>query len=123
MAGRINKYELILLILLPVGVVFYFFRRFQVDIPVLSDHLNDLLFIPLMISLITVVFRRILHIDLRPDLFKTLFAVIFCSLYFEYFLPLTNINYTSDWKDVFCYFAGGAIIHIFLSKPAREYSE
>ena len=115
MAGGIRIYEWLLYLLLPVGILFYLLRISGIIIPVFSDHLNDLLFIPLVISIITIFINRILRIAFRADVYKILFAVIACSFYFEYYLPGVSSGYTRDFLDVCCYFAGGLLI-LFVPK-------
>ncbi len=82
----------------------------------LKNHLADLLFIPLWLSISLYalrLFRKELKI-LPPK------AIFFLSLYgalcFEGILPLISTKFTADFKDLIAYALGGFVYHFFQKK-------
>ncbi|WP_344926176.1 hypothetical protein [Aquimarina addita] len=75
--------------------------------PILNNYVNDFLCIPIVLWVCLKIIRYLkgnssLQIPLALQVTVT---IIFC-LYFEYYLPINNNRYTSDFYDVILYFSG-----------------
>lgn len=90
-----------------------------------SSYLDDLLCLPLVLSLILLIRRRVVRgHDVLP-IGHSLFALVVFSLYFEILLPLLSDRYTADPWDVVMYLAGWFIFNFWINRagsPAGEHS-
>ncbi|MCC8360565.1 hypothetical protein [Salinimicrobium sediminilitoris] len=75
-----------------------------------SSYLNDLLCMPIVLSLCLFIIRKISkRKDLKISLFSAFSLATLYSIYFEWYLPEVTTRYTQDILDVLLYF-GGALI-------------
>ncbi len=79
---------------------------------ILNNYANDLLCLPLVLGGISFAIRKLK----RDKFFKfplsfMLFMALYYSVYFEYYLPINNPRYTSDWIDVTLYFSGALFFY------------
>lgn len=90
-------------------------------IPFLHDYLNDLLAMPVILSL-ALFLMRLIYRNVHYILSKTqvVFAVIYLALVFELILPFLSTNYVGDIIDVICYMAGGFLFYKFGNKPIND---
>lgn len=67
---------------------------------------------PILLSLTLLVIRFIKNNrQILLDKYKILFAVVYVSFVFEYWLPTKSAIYTADVLDVFCYGIGALIFY------------
>ena len=109
-----KKSVLLILFCLPLAGIFYWMKMNGIYFSWLSGHLNDLLSIPLIISLVTLIMRKILLLNFIPDGYKILALTLSLSIFFEWLLPAYSAAATADFTDVICYFvSGGMTIAMF----------
>ena len=83
---------------------------------ILRWYLTDLLFVPSMCIFGLILVRRIKNdSDIRIPWYNVFLQVAAVSIYFEWYLPNQNTQYTSDPIDALMYFLGG-IAFLFLQK-------
>ncbi|GAK93556.1 hypothetical protein JCM19298_2275 [Nonlabens ulvanivorans] len=86
--------------------------------PFVYNHLNDLVVIPIVATIgLHVIWMVKKNRQLRVGTISLLSLVILYSVYFEYYLPLNNARYTSDFWDIVCYAAGALIFYIAQKLP------
>ena len=86
--------------------------------PFVYNHLNDLVVIPIVATIgLHVIWMVKNNRQLRVGTKSLLSLVILYCVYFEYYLPLNNARYTSDFWDVVCYAAGALIFYIAQKLP------
>lgn len=84
---------------------------------IVNSYLTDLLCMPIVLTLSSLGVRIIKrNPSINLSLSMVLSLTLFYALYFEWFLPLRSQNYTVDWIDVCCYFAG-SIIYFVIIQP------
>ncbi|WP_312993365.1 hypothetical protein [Chryseobacterium flavum] len=98
-----------------VWVMIIIFRRNQIYIPLINDHLTDLITIPMYCYLIEYIINNIpgFKYNWKPDLKFVLISVIYISFLFEVICPELSENFTGDIFDVFSYFIGGTAYYYF----------
>ncbi|WP_051219208.1 hypothetical protein [Flavobacterium frigidarium] len=107
--------KILYIIMLLIAASVYVLQKVATPLPlVVNNYLNDLLCIPLVLGALIFIIRKLKH-DPR---FTLPFGFIFIlssyyAIFFEYYLPKTNIRYTSDWIDVLLYFLGGILFYLF----------
>ena len=107
--------KVLYIIMLVIAASIYVLQKLATPLPLLvNNYLNDLLCIPLVLGALTFIIRKLKH----DHLFKLPLGFIFIlssyyAVFFEYYLPRTNIRYTSDWIDVVLYFIGGMLFYLF----------
>ena len=101
--------------MLVIAASIYASQKLAMPLPLfVNNYLNDLLCIPLVLGALTFIIRKLK----RDPRFTLPFGFIFIlssyyAVFFEYYLPKTNIRYTSDWIDVLLYFLGGMLFYLF----------
>ncbi|PWL27666.1 MAG: hypothetical protein DCO96_10190 [Fluviicola sp. XM-24bin1] len=81
---------------------------------VLRWYLTDLLFVPAMCLFGLILIRRLKNDrEILIPWYSVLLQVLLVSLYFEWYLPNQNVQYTSDPLDILMYFAGGIAFLLF----------
>lgn len=90
-----------------VCIVIELLQHFQITIPYFHYWANDLIAIPLILSL-TVSLKRMIFQDIHFTLspIQIIFVFIYVSVLFELILPAYSSKYTGDLADVFCYGLG-----------------
>ncbi|PQJ32481.1 hypothetical protein BST92_11320 [Nonlabens arenilitoris] len=89
-----------------------------VTYPFVYNHLNDLVVIPIVATIgLHAIWMVKKNRQLRVGIIGLLSLVMLYSLYFEYYLPLSNARYTSDFWDIVCYAAGAIIFYIAQKLP------
>ncbi|TXK33742.1 hypothetical protein FVR03_18975 [Pontibacter qinzhouensis] len=84
----------------------------------LHTHLDDLLCLPLVLTLVLSVERRYFNSpEFVLPLSYVLSAFVFITVVFELLLPLFYTRFTADAFDVLAYAAGGITFHLLLNKP------
>ncbi len=98
-----------------LGISVYLLQYIGCDLPpIIHNHLNDLLVIPIVLWISFAVLRLLL-----PNKFTyipwsyIIFVVIGYSIYFEYYLPRVNQRYTGDLWDISCYALGGLFFYFW----------
>lgn len=82
----------------------------------LKNHFNDLLYIPISLTLCLACIRWVKKTPLFIlNIGLIISMVIFCSLVFEYIGPNYYLHSTRDWIDVVMYVLGG-VFYYFLQK-------
>lgn len=77
---------------------------------ILRWYLTDLLFVPAMCLFGLIILRRLKNDRfLRIPWYNVWLQVLAVSVYFEWYLPSQNSQYTSDPLDVAMYFIGGLL--------------
>jgi len=80
----------------------------------LTGYLDDLVLLPVILPLITVLLRLLADSPkLELDVGMVITAFILFSVVFEFVLPHFNKQYTADYFDVLCYGIGGWIYITF----------
>lgn len=78
-----------------------------------SSYLNDLLCMPIVLSVCLFVIRKISkRKDLKISLFSAFSLAALYSIYFEWYLPENTTRYTQDVVDVLLYFGGALIFYL-----------
>ena len=99
------------LVSLLVYTSIYVFRRVNIQLPeLLNSYLTDFLCMPVILTLCLVGVRWIKKIPkfhLTAAMIFTMTA--FYALFFEWYLPYQNTNYTADLGDVIMYFTGALV--------------
>lgn len=91
-----------------IGSSVYTLQRIGVVLPVfVNNYLNDILSIPIVLSIILIVVRLIRGNSFQLSLWMIISVVLYFSFYFEYYIPQFNPRYTADILDVGCYLLGG----------------
>jgi hypothetical protein len=85
-----------------------------VSIPVVHGYLDDLLCFPIGLTLGLAAYR-IVWPNYRLTLWHIWPVVFIYSVYFEWYLPQTSTNYTSDLLDVLMYVLGALIFQRFIN--------
>lgn len=79
----------------------------------INNYLNDFLFVPIVLSLIQFLVRKIKNNkQFKIPTSAIIMIVIYYSLYFEYFMPKLNQRYTADLFDVLMYILGGLFFYL-----------
>ncbi len=79
-------------------------------------YLDDLLCIPLVLTVTLFVLRLFYGPQLRLSWYQVAFTVIYFALAFEVFFPRYMPRYTGDWVDVGLYAVGGVVFYRFLNR-------
>lgn len=80
----------------------------------LSGYVDDILVIPIVLSLTTILIRFFTkNPSFRIDLGMLITSVILFSIAFEWLLPRLSDRYTADFLDVLCYCAGAILYYCF----------
>ncbi len=93
--------------------------RAGIHVPYAHAYLADLLCLPVVLTLVLafrryVVFRHPAHCLSAGQI---TFAIIYCSLFFEVWMPRFSERYTGDWRDVLAYALGGLAFAHWLNRP------
>jgi len=85
-----------------------------VDYWFLTGYLDDLVVLPVVLPIITVLLRFVSNSPkLELDIGMVVTAFLLFSVVFEFVLPHFNKQYTADYYDVLCYGIGGVIYLVF----------
>jgi len=98
-----------------VAAIIYAAKLMNVTLPKwTSFYLNDLLCMPIVLSLSLAAIRYLKKDDLLyiPPLAIILITAYY-SFHFEWLLPQFNSRYTSDWIDVLLYVSGAGVFYAF----------
>lgn len=103
-----------------LGSFVYLASLFKVELPgFIRFYVNDFLIVPIVLSICLYILRwSRANKKYCIPIWGILYVSLFYSLVFEFFLPQTNIRYTSDIIDVVLYFVSGFLFY-YLQK---EYS-
>lgn len=92
-------------------------KGFDVHIPFIHSYLDDLLVMPIVLTLILVE-RRKIH-GWGPDfvfsLPLTISLVLVLSIIFEWIFPVFSQKFTFDWWDFVAYGLGGVVFYKYLN--------
>lgn len=94
-----------------VGV--FILRKDHTIIPMVNDHLTDLITIPLYSYVIKYTMNEILSHNWKPDLQFYISSFIYISLLFELICPMVSPRFTGDIFDVLAYFLSGSSYYLF----------
>jgi hypothetical protein len=105
-------------------IVHYFLQKAGVALPLIDDYLDDLLCMPVILS-IALAGMRLFFKYYALSTFQIIFAVIYCAIVFELLLPMHSSKYTADVADLILYGVGAVFFAkvmnpkaIKLRKPA-----
>jgi len=108
---RISAWFILGLIIWAAVVVL---RRNSKVIPFVNDHLTDLYAVPMFSYMVTKIMNHTYYPDWRPSLTDLLSFALNLTIVFEILFPMFSESYTSDYRDVVCYFTGALIYFLFL---------
>lgn len=96
--------------------------RLPIQLPAFfSSHLNDLLCMPIVLSICHYIIRKMNpNKKLKINLFSAFSLAAFYSVYFEFYLPRVTERYTYDVMDVILYFTGAFIFWLFQQTDAPK---
>ncbi|WP_175621130.1 hypothetical protein [Chryseobacterium schmidteae] len=98
---------------LAIWLGIYTLRKNNIIIPIINDHLTDLITIPLYSYVIKYIMNDILNHHWKPDFQFYISSFIYISLLFELICPIISPRFTSDIFDVLAYFLGGFFYYLF----------
>ncbi|MBK6642010.1 MAG: hypothetical protein IPG39_12690 [Bacteroidetes bacterium] len=87
-------------------------------VPLIYSYLDDLLFMPIVLTLSLLLQRRILGWKYRLNTIHLLFGFVYVSVVMEAVLPLMNDRFISDPFDVLMYGFGIILFQMLLNKPS-----
>lgn len=86
----------------------------EIQHPFLSGYVDDILVIPIVLSLVTILIRFFTkNPSFRVDLGMLITSVVLFSIAFEWLLPRFSDKYTADPIDVLCYCVGAIVYYRF----------
>ncbi|PSR55654.1 magnesium citrate secondary transporter [Adhaeribacter arboris] len=95
-------------------------------LPFVHHYLDDLLAMPVILTLVVAVQRQWVYRTPRYILskFQVMFAVVYVSFWFEVILPAFSVKYTRDAWDIIAYSLGALIFYRFINQrqslPSRS---
>lgn len=89
--------------------------------PYKIPYLNDLLCLPIVLSLALWIQQKLFPMTCRPVLnaAQVIFAVLYFALFFEVVLPAFSRRYTRDYLDILAYAVGGIIYYFFFNPQPK----
>lgn len=97
----------------------YFLQNIGVNIPVADAYLDDLLCMPVVLS-IALAGMRLFYKTGKLSASQIIFTVVYCSVLFELVLPLLSDRYTGDFLDIVLYGAGALFFSRFMNGGCRS---
>jgi hypothetical protein len=94
-------------------------KSLAVFIPVVHSYLDDLLCFPIVLTLGLAAYRYFLP-NYKLSGWHIWPTVLIYSVYFEWYLPQTSTNYTSDALDVLMYVLGALIFQRFINRSSTD---
>lgn len=96
-----------------LGCFVYLASLYKIELPrFVRFYVNDFLIVPIVLSICLYVLRWSKGNEKYCiPIWGVLYISLFYSLVFEFFLPQTNIRYTSDIIDVVLYFVSGFLFY------------
>lgn len=97
----------------------FFLQKAGIHIPWIHAWWDDLICLPVVLHLITGIFRTFHPLNAKFVLDRTMVILAFAwiSIAFEFLLPLYCTKYISDPIDILCYAMGAWIYYRYLNKP------
>ncbi len=98
----------------------YTLEYFKVfTLPIVHYYLDDLLAMPVILTLVVAVQRQWVYRNPQYVLSKTqvIFAVVYISVWFEGVLPALSGKYTRDFWDMLAYILGAWFFYRFVNRP------
>lgn len=96
------------------------FGQTQYHLPEFFHHYaTDLLCMPLVLSMVDVILSHLNKSFTTLNAWQIIFAIVYCSLLFEFILPHYSASYTADWRDTICYSIGGIIYYALIRLSGR----
>lgn len=91
-------------------------RLMHIIIPWINSYLNDILCLPIILSLVLFIIRKWIIRNTRYylSIYHILFTAAYFSWVFEWYLPHHNSNFTADPYDILSYFLGGMIFYGYM---------
>ncbi|RDC64979.1 magnesium citrate secondary transporter [Adhaeribacter pallidiroseus] len=101
-----------------VTYILEFFKIFT--LPFVHHYLDDLLAMPVILTLAVAVQRQWVYRNPQYVLSKiqVIFAVVYVSVWFEGVLPTFSGKYTRDFWDILAYVLGAWFFYRFVNRPA-----
>jgi predicted neutral ceramidase superfamily lipid hydrolase len=91
-------------------------KGFGIFIPFVHAYLDDILCMPVVLTLTLFLIRKIIKTpDYQLSKKQIIFALIYFSVVFEVFLPQYSEKYTADILDVMAYVIGAIIFYKFIN--------
>ena len=87
--------------------------------PFVHYYLDDLLAIPVILTLVVAVQRQWVYRNPQYVLskFQVIFAVVYISIWFEGIMPAFSGKYTRDFWDMLAYILGAWFFYRFVNRP------
>lgn len=103
------------------ALVIYVCQKMHILLPpFINNYANDLLCIPIVLSIISFIIRKIKkEPTFTIPIYLIAVVVIYYSFYFECYLPGKNSRYTADYIDVIMYAVGGFIYYSIEKLPKQ----
>lgn len=104
----------------------YLINRFILSFMELNKYiipyLNDVLCMPIMLSLALFFQQKVVYKSAAYSLNKVqvVFTIIYVTIVFEGVLPILYERYTRDIWDILAYMAGGAFFYFFMNPKASR---
>lgn len=93
-------------------------KKFGIFIPLLHAYLDDLLCMPIVLTLTLLVLQFLLKdFQFRLNKFQIFIAFVYFSIMFEIILPSFSAKYTPDILDIAAYGAGAFIFFNYINVP------
>ncbi|PQA95776.1 hypothetical protein B0A69_05245 [Chryseobacterium shigense] len=108
-----NKISYWFLLGLVVWALIIFLRKSEIFIPVISNHLTDLITVPMYAYLIEYLMKEVAGYHWKPDFKFILTSVFYLSMLFEVMCPMVSERFTGDILDIVAYLVGG-VVYYFL---------
>lgn len=105
----------IFIAIVTVATGVYLLELFEIKLPwIISNYLNDLLCMPLVLSLSLVIIRILKKDDkLYVPLVVVVIVTLYYAFHFEWLIPKFNARYTADAIDVALYSFGAFLFYRF----------
>ena len=107
----------IFLIFIFLFIVNYLLEKcFGVFIPFIHAYLDDLLCMPIVLTITLALLHRMINTKpYRLSGKQIIFAVAYFSIVFEVILPKLNKKHTADVLDVFAYALGAILFYLYIN--------
>lgn len=97
-------------------------QMFRISIPLVDNHLDNLLAPPILLTLLVaerrIIFKR--GADYALDKTEVIMATLFLVVISEWLFPVLSDDFTSDWMDVLFYVMGSVLFYYTINKPYKK---
>ena len=108
-----------------IGAALLFWTTYMLEyfriytFPFVHAYLDDILALPVILTLVVAVQRQWIYRNPRYVLskFQIIFALLYVTVLFEGILPALSARYTRDAWDILGYILGALIFYWFINRP------